>query len=565
MKYSQIFGKIINDAKLKKNDEKNYLYRGGYLQKAGNGLASFLPLGWRVAQNIQNIIREEVNDIEGQELHMPFLVPFKYMEKSGRADLFSKELAVFKTKQGKFYALSPAHEEAMVELVRNAVSTHEDLPLLLYQFQSKYRDLDLHESELLTPREFLLHDAYSFHLSYTGLNNFMPKIFSAYEKVFERCDVNFIPAESGRGFMGGERAFSFLSPYEDGNDTVIECEKCGYTANKTIAKGIKQSFFSSPKPMKKVKLRGTLSYSDLAKSLSVDIANIIKAEIFRVQHGFVMALVRADYEISKEKLSHYLHDAVMRPANRMEIEAFNLVNGFFSPIGIDNIMEVIIDETVADTANLVMGANEKNHYFVNANFGVDFESDRVADIAMLKGKDHCNQCGAPLKETSTIEIGKIFKLSDLYSKKLKLSIKNEKGRDVFLHMGSYRIDIYRLLSAIATSNCDDKGLIWPEAVAPFKYYLIGVGDSLAVKRELNLLYNDLKSECLFDDRKLPPAAKFRDADLLGIPYRIVVSEKLIKENQVEIKNRRTGQLFEIDVINVKKALTKIKEDEYFIQ
>ncbi|MCK5867457.1 MAG: proline--tRNA ligase, partial [Mycoplasmataceae bacterium] len=544
-----------------------YLYTSGFLRSAGEGLKVFMPLGWRVIEKISHIIKEEMEEIEGQEMLMPFIVPFKYIENSGRADLFNKELAIFKNRDGKFYALSPAQEEAMVEQVKKTITNCNELPILLYQFQSKYRDVNTKKEDFLTPREFYLHDSYSFHLSYTGLNNFLPKIFSAYSKIFQRCSVKYISAEAGTGFMGGEKAFEFLAPFETGNETVIECNKCGYTANKEIAKGIKKSIYSSPLPIKKVKvkIKDKHSFDEISDVLQIKTAQIAKSKLYRVQHGFVMAVVRADYEISRGKLSHFIKDTVVREANKMEIDAFNLIDGFYSPIDLDDKVQVIIDDTIANTANLAMGANLKNHFYINTNFGVDFESDKVADIAMLKEEDLCNQCGAPLKETKSLVIGKIFKLSNLYSKKLKLSIKNEKERNVFLHMGSYRIDIYRLLASIVSFNSDDKGLIWPEAVAPYKYYLMGIGDSLAVKRELGLLYKDLKSECLFDDRKVSASIKFKDADLIGIPYRIVVSEKLMSQNKLEIKNRRTEQIFEIDVINVKKTLEKLKENEYFSQ
>lgn len=564
MKYSRIFGKTIKHSELKQISRSyEYLDRGGYVRPAGKGLNTYMPLGWRVLQKICDIIREEMEEIEGQELHLPFVVPYKYIENSGRADLFNKELAVFKNRHGHFFALSPAQEESMTEQVRSTIHGYEDLPLLLFQFQSKYRDIEKCTHNLLNTREFFLNDAYSFHLSYTGLNNFIPKIFSAYSEIFKRCGVHSIRAEAGTGFMGGERAFEFLTPYENGDETVIQCSKCGYTANKKIAKGIKKSIYSNPKPIEKVSTKGLETSEELAKALNVDQSLIAKTEVFRIQNGFVMAVVRTDYHISQEKLSHYIKDTVVRKANRMEIEAFGLIPGHISPIDLNDKMTVVIDDTVANSANLIMGANEEGYHYINCNFGVDFETDQVADIAMLNEKDLCNQCGSPLKAQPVIEIGKIFKLSNLYSKLLKLKVKNEKGRNVYLHMGSYRIGMNRLLTAIAADNSDDKGLIWPEAIAPYKYYLIGIGESLAVKRELNFIYSKMKKDCLFDDRKNTPAEKFRDADLLGIPYRIVVSEKLISDNKVEIKIRRSGQIFEIDLIDIQKVLSEINEDTYF--
>ncbi len=543
-------------------NHKRFLYDGGYLRMAGEGLDTCMPLGWRVVQNISGIIRNELNQIDGQEIHLPFVMPYTYLEKSGRADLFNNEVATFKDRTGMLYALSPTQEESMTEQIKNSISNYNDLPLLLYQFQSKYRDIPHIEDNLLQTKEFLLCDAYSYHLSFTGLNNFVPKVFSAFNQIFKKCGIEVISGEGGTGLMGGEKAFEFLAPHEHGDQEVLICKKCHYAANKLIAKGIKQSHSENPKPLKEIEEKEAKSIEALASKRKMGLHRFARTTVYRLKNGFIMTVVRADYHLSLEKLSQYLQETVVRKATESELEMLGLSSNA-SPIGNEDKIKVLVDETVVNSANLIMGSNKENHWYFDCNFGVDFEADNIVDIAILNGTDLCSQCGNPFQEKKVIEVGKIFKVGDFYTRQIGLILKNEKGRKVNLHMGSYRIGMTQFVAAIADQNSDENGLIWPVSVAPFCYFLIGIGSSLAVKRETEKIYLQLKDQTLLDDRKIEPEQKKKDAELLGIPFQIVLSEELLNQGKVEITVRRTGEVFQSDLETLVETLSSLKEEPSF--
>ncbi|MBN2653208.1 MAG: proline--tRNA ligase [Spirochaetales bacterium] len=563
MFYSTIFGKSIKDFPGSHNDKVyGYLYKGGFVRPLGSGLACFLPMGLRVLNNMKKIIREEMNNLEGHEVHMPIVSPLYLWEKSGRAEFLDKSLLTFNDRHGKSFTVSYSHEESISDLVKNTLDSYRDLPVLLYQFQSKYRDEEKVRSGLLHLKEFLMNDAYSFHLSYTSLNNFFPKVFKAYSQIFQRCGIEPLTAESSPGYMGGERAYGFFFKTEQGLESLVECEGCGYRANIKIARGLKSSDYQNPKPLQKVKTKDVKTIAQLCDFFEVDASSIAKSIFFKTTEGFVLAVVLGDSEVSFDKLAAVLSCNVIRKANELELELYGLNEGFLSPINVDETkVKVVIDENVANASNLIMGANEKDFHYLNANFGVDFESDTVADIGLINEEYVCKQCGGNLTHCNTIEIAKLYKLGKQYSRNMDITIHDDKMNKRFLQMGAYGISMNRLFMTAAIANSDDKGIIWPEEIAPFLFCMISIGPSLAVKRTVELIHSKFKMLVLFDDRNESIGVKLKDADVLGIPFRIVVSERLIQDGKVELKTRRTGEIEEISVDYLVKFMYS-KQIEY---
>ena len=511
------------------------------MRSHGNGLFSYLPLGQRVVRNVEKIIREEMDSLGGQEVSVPLVNPIEIWEKSGRDRLIGRDMIRFQDRTGRHLVLAPSHEEAFVELVRIGLRSYRDLPVFIYQFQNKYRDEERVRYGLIRAKEFLMKDAYSFHRSASELNNFFPKVFAAYLKIFKRCGLDIKAAESGVGYMGGSKAFEFLLPCKLGEDTMIECQECGYMANRTVAMGLKEFKTDTPGDIEVIATPDCTTMDDVSFFLGIGKDQLAKTMVFKTLRGLVMAVVRGDYEVSREKLSRYLGDPVLDIADEDELRQMGYVPGYLSPIGLENSMPVVVDGTVAMSANLVVGANKEGYHLKNANFGRDFESSHVADISMIKKQSRCLQCNGPLTEVRALEIGNIFKLEDFYSRSMELYFQDENGKKVFPYMGSYGIGIDRLIGAIAENYHDRKGIIWPSEVSPFRFFLMGIGKSRSVRQRVEALYEQIQEDTLLDDRRESPGVKFQDADLIGIPYRIVVSAKRCEENCVELHDRYEHQ------------------------
>lgn len=542
MRYTQLFGKTLRNVHHGvKSEGFALLLRGGFVRSHGNGLFSYLPLGYRVVQKVKNIIREEMDLLGGQEVSVPLVNPLEIWEKSGRDRLIREDMIRFRDRTSRQLVLAPSHEETFVELVRIGLRSYRDLPVFMYQFQNKFRDEERIRYGLIRGKEFLMKDAYSFHRSSSDLNNFFPKVFAAYVKIFERCGLNVSAAESGVGYMGGSKAYEFLLPCELGEDVMIVCPKCGYTANKTVAMGMKEFNTDTPKELQEVATPGCTSMEDVSAYLGISRDQLAKTMVFKTLNGMVMAVVRGDYEVSREKLSRYLGDPVLDIADEDELREMGYVPGYLSPIGIEDSMPMVVDGTVARSANLVVGANKEGYHLMNANFGRDFETSHIADISMIREQNRCLQCNSILQEYRALEIGNIFKLEDFYSKSMELYFQEENGKKVYPYMGSYGIGIDRLIGAVAEKYHDRKGIVWPSEIAPFRFFLMGIGKSSSVRQRVEGLYEQIHADTLLDDRRESPGVKFQDADLVGIPYRIVVSARRCEENCVEIHERYSSR------------------------
>ena len=558
MRYSRLFGKTLRQVPHRVNSQSyRLLLRGGFLRPLGKGLFSWLPLGQRVIANVQTVIREEMHKLGGQEVLLPLVNPHEIWRRSGRDRLIKRDMIQFTDRNGKRLVLSPTHEEAMVELLRSTISSYRELPTFLFQFQGKFRDEQRTRCGPVRSTEFLMKDAYSFHRSFVELNNFFPKVFGAYHRIFERCGVPVMAAEAGVGYMGGERSFEFLFESPCGDDKVVVCPKCGYTANHEVAVGSRKSVISAPREMQRVHTPGCTSMARLAGCLEMPRTQLGKAMVYATAEGLIMALVRADHQVSVEKLGQVLHGAVLRKATPEQLDSAALVTGFFSPLGLNAAerrrrgIRVVVDEAAADTPNLVLGANEQEYHYRNANFGRDFDADIVADIARISSGSACLHCGGPLQERLAMELGHIFRLGDFYTRAMDYHLSGERGERIYPHMGSYGIGIGRLIAAVVEHNSDDRGIIWPAELAPYQFYILSIGKSTRVRAIVEEVYRKLSPLALLDDRHESISTKFKDADLLGIPMRIVISLRSVQNGELEVLDRRTRKMIRMPLDEVR--------------
>ncbi|HUX52112.1 MAG TPA: proline--tRNA ligase [Spirochaetia bacterium] len=548
MLYSRLFARTLRQIPVGVHAESHrLLLQGGFIRPLGRGLFSLLPLGMAVANRVIEIVRSELAAIGGQEIQLPVVNPRQLWKRSGRDAMVDREMFRFADRHKQELVLAPTHEEAAVEVVRSGIESYRDLPLFLFQFQTKLRDEARPRHGLVRAREFVMSDGYSFHRSFSDLNNFFPKVFSAYLRIFSRCGVPVTPAEAGCGFMGGSKSYEFLVESECGDDVVIVCRRCGYTANREVAVGQREAHLGSPDEMTLVETPGAMTMELLSTATGLPVHRLAKAMVYRTTSGLVMGVVRGDYDVSTEKLSALLGKPIVRLADRRDLDEAGLLPGYLSPLGLDSRIPVVVDVAIADTPNLVFGANREGYHYLNVNFGRDFENAQVGDIARVQAGNRCFHCGTKLHERRVLEVGNIFKLGDRYTRALDLHVQDEDRRAIFPFMGSYGIGIGRLIAAIVEANHDRKGILWPHDIAPYRVYLLAIGKSHRLKQIADDVCRDFGSTILYDDRSESISSKFKDADLLGIPFRIVVSARTIDDECVEIMERRTGRVFRVPI------------------
>jgi prolyl-tRNA synthetase len=554
MRYSQLFGKTRReDPHEVRWPSYSLLYKGGFVRQMGQGLFSILPLGMRVIKNLEAIIAEEMLKLGGQEMYASLVTPADIWRKSGRYDWMGGELIRFQDRNGHELVVSPTHEEAFVELVRSCLNSYRDLPLLLYQFQIKFRDEEKARFGLARTKEIYMYDGYSFHRSYNELNNFFPRMFAAFSRIFDRCNIPTRAAEAAVGFIGGEKSYEFLMPSERGAHEIIVCEQCNYCASRDIAVGGKEYQTGEQKPLEKVSTPDCASISEVAAFLGLSPNRLAKTLVYTTPDGLVMAVVRGDYEVAEEKLANYLGCPLLKKAGDPALVEAGLIPGYLSPVGQDERLRVVVDDSVARSANLVLGANEEGYHLLNVNF-------EIADISLTRQEKTCLLCGGRLGAIKAIELGHIFKLGEYYSKSMNLQFQEERGSMAFPHMGCYGIGLGRLMDAVVLANHDEEGIIWPPHIAPYKAFLMSIGKSLAVKKEVELLNEELGDTALYDDRHESPGVKFKDADLVGLPVRVVVSSKHLSEGRVELRERRSGKISLVSKAHVLDAVEEMTRE-----
>ena len=567
MRMSRMFSKTLREAP-NGADTKGYEYllRAGYIRQMGAGIFSLLPLGFRATQKIESIIRDEMDRIGAEELMMPVVNPADIWKETGRFYSIDKEMGRFKDRNNRDMVLAMTHEEAVTDLARNLIDSYKRLPLLVYHIQTKWRDDPRPRAGLIRVREFTMLDSYTFDKDYEGLQKQYAAHYKAYFRIYSRCALPCVAVAADTGMMGGKvsHEYMYLSPI--GEDTIIICDECGYTANRQIAEIKKEYFKEEERPIEKVATPHAKTIDDLASFLSIPPQKTCKA-VFMVgsfinektgeeEDKLIAAFIRGDMEVEEAKLQHAAKANSLRPAHEEEIRACGMVPGFASAIGAKGDFITIVDESAAYSNNLVAGANEEGYHFINTNFKRDYDGI-VADIASAREGHLCPKCGKPLKASKGIEIGNIFQLGTKYSEAMNCNFQDESGVQRPVIMGCYGIGIGRLLACLAEEYNDESGLKLPITVAPYDVHLVSLVKDTEIAEKIYQELLDSGIDVLYDDRKESAGVKFADADLIGVPIRITLGNRSLKEKKVEVKLRATGETTSYDIENLAK---EIKEE-----
>jgi prolyl-tRNA synthetase len=526
------------------------LLRAGYVRQLGAGIYSLLPLGFRVNQRVEQVIREELNAIGGQEMEMPVVHPADLWRETGRYDAIGPEMARFKDRGDRDMVLAMTHEEVVADLLRDIVRSYRQLPFIVYHFQTKFRDEPRSRGGLVRVREFVMKDSYSCDRDEAGLDAAYWAHHRAYTRIFERLGLKAIPVSSDPGMMGGSLAHEFMSLNPAGEDVLVLCEACGYAANRQVAPTVAdEPTAEAPLPVEEIATPDTTTIDALARLLDVPTSRTAKAVFMVTGDGrFVVAIVRGDYDLNETKLVNAIKaTGGLRPAQVEEITARGMQPGYGSPIGARDAV-VVVDELVAKSPNLVAGANRPGYHLRNTNPGRDYAPDVVADISNVREGDHCPNGDGTVILRNGIEVGNIFKLGTKYTEALGAEYLGEDGERHPIVMGSYGIGLGRNVACIVEDHHDEKGIVWPAEVAPYPAHLVTLGANkdprvTEVAERLHQLAADAgpAREILYDDRVESPGVKFADADLLGMPWILTVSPRSLEAGGIEVKDRATGE------------------------
>ncbi|MGC9394779.1 MAG: proline--tRNA ligase [Anaerolineae bacterium] len=555
---TQLFGQTLRDAPSEAQVVSHQLLlRAGFIRQLAAGIFTYLPLAQRSMTKIENIIREEMNAIGGQEITMPVVNPADVWKETGRWYQIGSEMGRFKDKSDRDMVLAMTHEEVVADLVRQEIRSYSQLPRLIYHIQTKWRDDPRPRAGLIRVREFTMKDSYSLDVDADGLDAQYRAHYQAYFNIFRRCGLDAIAVGSDTGMMGGTLAHEYMVLTPIGEDTLMLCDECGYAANRQVAGFQKPPVADeAPLPMEKVATPNVTTIADLAAFLDIPAAKTAKAVFMMAElaneripnpqspipnpERFIFAVIRGDMEVNETKLANAVKAKGLRPATEAEIHAVGAEPGYGSPLGVRDAL-IVVDDAVAASPNLVAGANEVGYHLRNVNYERDYTADIVADIAAAQEGDGCPVCGVPLRAERGVEVGNIFKLGTRYTDAMGARFLDQDGELKPVVMGSYGIGIGRLLACVAEMHNDDYGLIWPVTVAPYPVHLLTLGpadsEAMAVAEQL---YADLQAagiDVLFDDRDRSPGIKFNDADLIGVPLRVTVAARGLKQQSVEVKRR----------------------------
>lgn len=551
------------------------MLRAGMIRKLASGVYGFMPLGWRTLRKIEDIIRQEMDAAGGQEIHMSAIQPSELWEESGRWYAYGPELWRIKDRHGREFCLGPTHEEIFTDIVRSDINSYRQLPMNLYQIQTKYRDEARPRFGLMRSREFIMKDAYSFDRDQEGLDKSYNDMYEAYEKIFTRCGLKFRPVEADTGAIGGSNSHEFTAISEVGESEIAYCESCSMAATVERAECVDAEPQDDVEmlSMEEVHTPGTKTIESVAEFLGLEQSQTIKALLFVTydnegkEDGYVAAFVRGDRELNMIKLVNALgipEHAIEFADEEKMAAATGCVGGFTGPTGLHD-CKMVVDSELPGLKNLCAGACKADHHLINVNYGRDYEADIIADIKTLAEGDACPVCGAPVKHARGIEVGQVFKLGTKYSEAMGATYKDENMKDHPIVMGCYGIGVTRTMAAIIEQHHDDNGIIWPMAVAPYHAVITVMKPDDAIQsrvaEEIYTRLTNAGAEVLLDDRKERPGVKFKDADLLGIPVRITVGRGAA-EGLVEYKMRRDADKEEMSVEEgIKRAIAVINEEK----
>lgn len=565
MKMSKLFTQTMREAPAGTDVVGHaFLLRAGFVRQLAAGIFSYLHLGQRSLQKIEAILREEINGIGGQEILMPVVHPATLWQESGRWYEVDDEMGRFLDKNGRNMVLAMTHEEIVTDLARREIQSYKQLPQLPYHIQTKWRDDPRPRAGLIRGREFTMLDSYTLDATEAGLDAQYQAHYDAYFRIFNRCGLETIAVESDTGMMGGTLAHEYMYLTPMGEDTLLVCAECGYQANRQVAtfrKSIADE--EAMLDIERVATPDTKTIEDLANFLDVPQAKTAKAVFMTATvvdraekaEKLVFAVVRGDMELNETKLTNAVGAVALRPSTEEEIRAVGAEPGYASPIGIKDVL-VVVDEAVTTSPNLVAGANKAGYHLKNVNYGRDYEADIMDDITAAEDGAGCPECGAALQAVRGVEVGNIFKLGTHYSDKLGATFLDENGRSQSIIMGCYGIGVTRLLACIAEEHNDEYGLIWPMSVAPYQVHLLSLKGGQEQAEELYQQLQDAGIEVFFDERDESPGVKFKDADLIGIPIRLTVSGRSLKNGGVELKLRHESERL---IVAVEDVLVKMQE------
>ena len=544
------------------------MIRAGLIRKLVSGAYTYLPLGLRVLKKVENIIREEMDKKGALELFLPSLQPVELWHESGRYKALGEDLIKFKDRHNRVMVFGPTHEEVITALARDHIRSYRQLPITLYQIQTKFRDEVRPRFGVIRSREFIMKDAYSFDRDNEGLDESYKKMYEAYETIFKRCVLKVLAVEADTGVMGGDVSHEFMMLAESGEDLLAHCESCGYAASLSVAEvkgeGLRVKGASKDKPLKEVDTPGVSTIEKVGELLKVKPGQMVKTLVYVADGKPVAVLIRGDHEANEAKIKKYLKAGTLDMATEDIIKkATGGPLGFSGPVGLKE-LEIIADNAIKGMVDFVAGANKKDKHFIDVNIDRDFKVKEWADLRMITDNDKCPKCSKNIKIEHAIEMGHVFKLGLKYSKAMKAEFLDEDGKLKPYVMGCYGIGVNRIIAAAIELSNDKKGIIWPLSIAPFQVIIVPINyEKEDVRTVADELYNSLKDkgiEVLLDDRNESAGVKFNDAELIGIPFAIVIGQRGLKKGVVEVKNRATGKVLEVKKQDLPdEILTFLKE------
>lgn len=564
MRFSKSFIKTLKETpKEAETASHKLLLRASMIKKLTSGVYTYLPLGYKALKKVENIVREEMDRAGAQEILMPVLQPAELWKESGRWEVMGPLMMKLQDRNKRDFVLGPTHEEVITDLIRNEISSYKSLPLNLYQIQTKFRDEIRPRFGLMRGREFVMKDAYSFHTSQESLDEEFLNMRDAYSRIFSRCGLKFRPVEADSGAIGGSGSQEFHVLAESGEDEIIYCDSCEYAANvETATSKVEPAPVEELKAAELIDTPNVSKIDDIVNYLNIPYSKTVKAMMYRDMgtDQVYMVLMRGDYEVNETKLRNVINAVDVTLLTDEELVKHGLIKGFIGPYGIElKDIKIIADEEVTKINNHTAGGNKLDTHYINVNYGRDYTADIVADVKTVKPGETCPRCGGKLHSARGIEVGHIFKLGTKYSQALNATYLDDKGESKVMIMGCYGIGVSRTLASAIEQNNDEFGIIWPSALAPYVVDVIPANikneDQVKVAEEI---YNALLTDgidSMIDDRDERPGFKFKDADLIGFPFK-VVSGKKAGEGIVELKIRRTGETLEVSKDEV---VAKVRE------